>query len=229
MNWLDVRLDPGPRQLHPAQVRMRVEHAQILDAGDIPRFARLGLIASMQPIVIDADVLRARLRTDVDSLSAMVDDLFELSRIEAGQIEWSMRQVELSLLVKETIEAMRPEARARQVEVRSELDEHVCGLFPRATWLRLIGDTGFEVRGMPLVHDERRAAPRGSPRGSCSRACSDPRGRRGRRPAPARPVRTGRPGTGREAFMRLVEEAVASIPEQFRERLGTGGAPATSC
>jgi hypothetical protein len=35
------------------------------------------------------------------------------------------------------------------------LDEHVCGLFPRATWLRLIGEAGFEVRPVPLVHDER--------------------------------------------------------------------------
>jgi SAM-dependent methyltransferase len=39
--------------------------------------------------------------------------------------------------------------------VHAELDEHVCGLFPRATWLRLIGDAGFEVRAVPLVHDER--------------------------------------------------------------------------
>jgi SAM-dependent methyltransferase len=39
--------------------------------------------------------------------------------------------------------------------VHTELDEHVCGLFPRATWLRLIGDAGFEVRAVPLVHDER--------------------------------------------------------------------------
>jgi signal transduction histidine kinase len=63
----------------------------------------------------------ATMRSNIDSLSAMIDDLFELSRIEAGQIEWSMRQVELSLLVDEAIEAMRPEARARRVEVRSEL------------------------------------------------------------------------------------------------------------
>jgi hypothetical protein len=33
------------------------------------------------------------------------------------------------------------------------LDEHVCGLLPRATWLRLIGEAGFDV--VPLVHDER--------------------------------------------------------------------------
>ena len=30
-----------------------------------------------------------------------------------------------------------------------ELDEHVCGLFPRATWLQLIGEAGFEVRPVP--------------------------------------------------------------------------------
>ena len=41
------------------------------------------------------------------------------------------------------------------VAVRVVHDEHVCGLFPRATWLRLIEDAGFEVRAVPLVHDER--------------------------------------------------------------------------
>ena len=35
------------------------------------------------------------------------------------------------------------------------LDEHVCGLFPRATWLGLIEASGFEVRPVPLTHDER--------------------------------------------------------------------------
>jgi hypothetical protein len=33
--------------------------------------------------------------------------------------------------------------------------EHVCGLFPRATWLRLIAEAGFDVRPVPLTHDER--------------------------------------------------------------------------
>ncbi len=39
--------------------------------------------------------------------------------------------------------------------VHVELDEHVCGLFPRATWIALIEKTGFEVRAVPLPHDER--------------------------------------------------------------------------
>jgi predicted amidohydrolase YtcJ len=42
---------PGSRAL-----RMRVEHAQILDAAEIPRFARLGVIASMQPTHATSDM-----------------------------------------------------------------------------------------------------------------------------------------------------------------------------
>ena len=35
------------------------------------------------------------IRTHVGVLSGLIDDLFELSRIEAGDISWTMRQVEL--------------------------------------------------------------------------------------------------------------------------------------
>jgi len=41
------------------------------------------------------------------------------------------------------------------VAVQVEFDPHVCGLFPRATWLSLIEAAGFEVRAVPLTHDER--------------------------------------------------------------------------
>jgi len=42
---------PGARDL-----RHRIEHAQILDAAEIPRFARLGIIASMQPTHATSDM-----------------------------------------------------------------------------------------------------------------------------------------------------------------------------
>lgn len=63
------------------------------------------------------------MQTHIRSLSAMIDDLFELSRIEAGDIEWSMTQVRLGALVQEAVDAMRPEARAKRVDVRSELHD----------------------------------------------------------------------------------------------------------
>jgi signal transduction histidine kinase len=53
----------------------------------------------------------------------MIDDLFELSRIEAGDIDWSMRQVELALLVDETVAAMQPEAGAKGVEIHTQIGE----------------------------------------------------------------------------------------------------------
>jgi len=61
--------------------------------------------------------------TNVRALSSLIDDLFELSRLEAGDVQWSMRQVRLDQVVRETIEAMRPQAAGGRVVVRAELDE----------------------------------------------------------------------------------------------------------
>jgi len=62
-----------------------------------------------------------QIRTHVDVLGGLVDDLFELSRIEAGEISWSIRQVELGTLIDETVAAMRAQADARGVRVAAEL------------------------------------------------------------------------------------------------------------
>ncbi len=61
--------------------------------------------------------------THVRALGSLIDDLFELSRLEAGDVQWSMEQVALGELVHETIEAMQPQARAGRVAVRAELEE----------------------------------------------------------------------------------------------------------
>ncbi len=57
----------------------------------------------------------------IRSLSAMVDDLFELTRLEAGDIQWSMQQVSLDQLVGETVEAMRVQAAAKGIAVESRV------------------------------------------------------------------------------------------------------------
>ena len=61
------------------------------------------------------------IRTHVAVLSGLVDDLFELSRIEAGDISWTMRQVELRELIDDTVAAMRAPAEARGVRIEAEL------------------------------------------------------------------------------------------------------------
>ncbi|HZV74653.1 MAG TPA: HAMP domain-containing sensor histidine kinase [Conexibacter sp.] len=61
------------------------------------------------------------MRTHVAALSVLIDDLFELSRLEAGEISWSMHQVELGELVSETVAALRAQAAERGVAVAAEL------------------------------------------------------------------------------------------------------------
>jgi len=60
-------------------------------------------------------------RTHVAALSALIDDLFELSRIEAGDISWTMGQVELRELVGDTVAAMRAPAAERGVALAADL------------------------------------------------------------------------------------------------------------
>jgi SAM-dependent methyltransferase len=38
--------------------------------------------------------------------------------------------------------------------VRTEYDRHVCGVFPRATWLRLLSDAGFEASSVFRDHSK---------------------------------------------------------------------------
>jgi signal transduction histidine kinase len=74
--------------------------------------------------VVDSETKRAylgQMSTHLNAMSALIDDLFELARLEAGDIAWSMEQVGLEELVGETVEAMRVQADARNVEVRAEL------------------------------------------------------------------------------------------------------------
>jgi signal transduction histidine kinase len=63
----------------------------------------------------------SRISANVHALSGLIDDLFELSRLESGDIRWTMQRVRLDELVHETIEAMRPHADAGAVAVRAEL------------------------------------------------------------------------------------------------------------
>ena len=64
-----------------------------------------------------------RMRVHLDALSALIDDLFELSRLEAGDIGWSLQQVPLGELVGETVEAMRVQAERKGVAVRAEIPD----------------------------------------------------------------------------------------------------------
>ena len=82
------------------------------------------MLAAIEDGVVDEstrDRYLATMHTHVEALGSMVDDLFELSRLEAGDLDWSIQQVELAELLGETVAAMRVEAEAKGVEVATEL------------------------------------------------------------------------------------------------------------
>ncbi|HEV3378580.1 MAG TPA: HAMP domain-containing sensor histidine kinase [Thermoleophilaceae bacterium] len=82
------------------------------------------MVDAIEDGLVDEATLRRYLttmRTHVAALGSMIDDLFELSRLEAGDLEWSIRQVELAGLVNEAVAAMRVEAEARGVAVAAVL------------------------------------------------------------------------------------------------------------
>jgi predicted amidohydrolase YtcJ len=58
-----------PEQRKIREPRWRVEHAQIVDPADIPRFAKLGVIPSMQPSHAISDLFFAPARLGVDRLA----------------------------------------------------------------------------------------------------------------------------------------------------------------
>jgi signal transduction histidine kinase len=64
-----------------------------------------------------------RMGTHLTALSALVDDLFELTRVRSGDLGAMTERVRLDLLVAETVDAMRPTAAAGAVAVRSELGD----------------------------------------------------------------------------------------------------------
>ena len=118
------QLDEEERRRDAADAARRNLVASISHDLRTPLAALRLMLAAIEDDVVDEatrDRYLATMHTHVEALGAMVDDLFELSRLEAGELEWSIRQVELHDLVDETVAAMRAEGEAKGVAVAAEL------------------------------------------------------------------------------------------------------------
>jgi signal transduction histidine kinase len=144
----DIRITTGARdeiaELAAAATRMTAQLAGREAERDASEQARRGLVAAVShdlrtPLTslrlladaVEDELVEPETRgryleqmsVHIRSLSALIDDLFELSRLEAGDIQWSLQRVRLDELVQETVEAMRPQADARHVEVQSAVPD----------------------------------------------------------------------------------------------------------
>jgi signal transduction histidine kinase len=69
------------------------------------------------------------LREQVNVLSRLVEDLFELSRIDAGALTLELRSLPVAPVVSSSLRCVEAEARVRQVRLASEVDDDVRARF----------------------------------------------------------------------------------------------------
>ena len=82
------------------------------------------LAQALDDDLVDPATARRYVKTmgaNVRALGTLVDDLFEFSRLNAGDFAWTTEAVPLDDLVAEMLEAISLEADARQVAVRAEI------------------------------------------------------------------------------------------------------------
>jgi signal transduction histidine kinase len=69
------------------------------------------------------------LREQVAALSLLVDDLFELARIDAGALTLELRRLPVAPVVSSTLRSIEAEARTRHVRLEADLDDEVTARF----------------------------------------------------------------------------------------------------
>jgi len=81
-----------------------------------------------------------QMRSEVDRMVMMVDDLFELSRIHAGVLQLSLQPVVLGDLISEAIAGADPVARAKRVRLGGSVDQGVMLNADPAGLSRVVGN-----------------------------------------------------------------------------------------
>ena len=79
-------------------------------------------------VVSDPETVSRYMRTslaEVENLSQLVDDLFELSRMDAGELELHLEEASLQDLVSDTLESMSAQAEARKLSLLGTVNDEL--------------------------------------------------------------------------------------------------------
>lgn len=76
-------------------------------------------------LATDPQRYHRQMREQVARLSAMVDDLFELSKIDAGALRLSLQDVSLYDVISDTVADLRPVSQGREIRIESDLEGQI--------------------------------------------------------------------------------------------------------
>ncbi|HEY3759404.1 MAG TPA: HAMP domain-containing sensor histidine kinase [Solirubrobacteraceae bacterium] len=99
------------------------------------------LAQALEDDLVDAATARRYVRTigtNVRTLGTLIDDLFELSCLDAGDVAWSTAAVDLGELVGEAIELVRPATEAAGVALSAQLPPDLAPAEANADKLRRV-------------------------------------------------------------------------------------------
>src|SRR5207253_9207002 len=80
------------------------------------------MIEALEDGLADPTDYLPTLRDQVRTLSALVDDLFELARIDAGSLTFELQETRVAGLVESALRLVGPEAVSRNVDLVAHLD-----------------------------------------------------------------------------------------------------------
>jgi signal transduction histidine kinase len=89
---------------------------------------RVAVEALRDGLVEEPDRYFGSLEADIDALSRLVDDVFLLARLEAGDIPLEREEIDLTEIADEAIEVFRPIAVGRGLQLRLEADRRVLAI-----------------------------------------------------------------------------------------------------
>ncbi|HUJ92564.1 MAG TPA: HAMP domain-containing sensor histidine kinase [Gaiellaceae bacterium] len=87
-----------------------------------PLASMQAMLEAIEDGLVEPEHYLPTLRGQVRTLSLLVDDLFELARIDAGVLRLELEQTEVAGLVESALRLVRPEADARGIDLESHVD-----------------------------------------------------------------------------------------------------------
>jgi signal transduction histidine kinase len=87
-----------------------------------PLASMQAMLEALEDGLVEPEQYLSSLREQVRALSAIVDDLFELARIDAGVLTLELAEARLDPLVEACLRGLEPEARARHITLDADVN-----------------------------------------------------------------------------------------------------------